>query len=75
MPLMGVDKKPLTKEESAKVPEAAIRKAAKKPMSELAKADYEKVAELKLWNVKSPTRVLVNGNEFVTSIRPINFNH
>ena len=31
VPLMGADKKPLTKEESAKVIEAAIRTAAKKP--------------------------------------------
>jgi len=36
-------KKALTKEESAKVIEAAIRKAAKKPTGELTKADYEKV--------------------------------
>ena len=40
--------KPLTKEESAKVIEAAIRKAAKKPTGELTKADLEKVRELYL---------------------------
>ncbi len=45
---MGADKKPLTKEESAKVIEAAIRKAAKKPTGELTKADLEKVTELYL---------------------------
>jgi Leucine-rich repeat (LRR) protein len=38
--------KPLTKEESAKNIEAAIRKAAKKPTGELTKADYEKVTWL-----------------------------
>ena len=48
LPLMGADKKPLTKEESAKVIEAAIRKAAKKPTGELTKADLEKVTELDL---------------------------
>ena len=48
MPLAGADKKPLTKEPSAKVIEAAIRKAAKKPTGELTKADLEKVTELDL---------------------------
>jgi len=43
-------KKPLTKAESAKVIEAAIRKAAKKPTGELTKADLEKVTELRLHN-------------------------
>ena len=43
VPLMAADKKPITKEESAKVIEAAIRKAAKKPTGELTKADYEKI--------------------------------
>jgi len=42
--------KSLTKEESAKVIEAAIRKAAKKPTGELTKADYEKVTKLLLFN-------------------------
>jgi internalin A len=46
LPLIGADKKPLTKEESAKVIEAAIRKAAKKPTGELTKADLEKVTYL-----------------------------
>ena len=40
---LAADKKPLTKEESAKVIEAAIRKAAKKPEGELTKSDLEKV--------------------------------
>ena len=39
---------PLTKEESAKLIETAIRKAAKKLTGELTKADYEKVTELNL---------------------------
>ena len=44
------DKKPLTKEESAKVIETAIRKAAKKPTGKLTKADLEKVTFLSLSN-------------------------
>jgi Leucine-rich repeat (LRR) protein len=39
---MAADKKPLTKEESAKVIEAAIRKS----LYKLTKADYEKVTRL-----------------------------
>ena len=42
----SVKSDPLTKEESAKIIEAAIRKAAKKPAGELTKADLEKVTEL-----------------------------
>jgi uncharacterized lipoprotein YehR (DUF1307 family) len=41
-------KKPLTKEESAKVIEAAIRDRIKKPTGELTKADLEKVTKLYL---------------------------
>jgi hypothetical protein len=37
------DKKPLTKKESAKVIEAAIRKSLKKSTGELTKADLERV--------------------------------
>ena len=48
--VLAADKKPLTKEESAKVIEAAIRKAAKKPTGELTKADYEKVTRMNLEN-------------------------
>ena len=44
--VLAADKKPLTKEESAKVIEAAIRKAAKKPTGELTEADLEKVTKL-----------------------------
>ena len=44
--VLAADKKPLTKEESAKVVEAAIRKAARKPTGELTEADLEKVTEL-----------------------------
>ncbi len=44
--VLAADKKPLTKEESAKVIEAAIRKAAKKPTGELTKAALEKVKEM-----------------------------
>jgi hypothetical protein len=44
--VMAADKKPLTKEESAKVIEAAIRKDIKKPTGELTKAALEKVKEM-----------------------------
>jgi len=50
VPLMAADKKPLTKEESAKVIETAIRKAAKKPTGELTKVDYEKVKSLSIYS-------------------------
>ena len=46
--VVAADKKPLTKEESAKVIEAAIREAAKKPTGELTKADLDKVTSLRL---------------------------
>ncbi|MDC0218934.1 protein phosphatase 1 regulatory subunit 42, partial [Verrucomicrobia bacterium] len=48
--VLAADKKPLTKEESAKVIEAAIRKAARKPTGELTKADLERVTFLGLSN-------------------------
>ena len=38
--VLAVDKKPLTKEESAKVIEAAIRRAVNKPTGELTKTDW-----------------------------------
>ena len=44
--VLAADKKPLTKEESAKIIAAAIRKAAKKPTGEPTKADLEKVKRL-----------------------------
>ena len=47
---VGADKKPLTKEESAKVIEAAIRKQLKKPTGELTRADLEKVTALYFYN-------------------------
>ncbi len=52
VPLMGADKKPLTKEESAKVIEAAIREQIRKPTGELTKADLEKVTQLDLRNIQ-----------------------
>jgi Leucine-rich repeat (LRR) protein len=70
---------PLNAGESAKVIEAAIRKAAKKPTGELTKADYEKVERLnlndnKLANVKGLEkltkleRLLLIGNQ-LTSVK------
>ncbi len=46
--VLAADKKPLTKEESAKVIEAAIRKELNKPTGELTKAALEKVTRLNL---------------------------
>ena len=46
--VLAADQKPLTKEESAKVIEAAIRKAANKPTGELTKEESAKVTELDL---------------------------
>ena len=66
LPLMAADKKPLTKEQSAKVIEAAIRKASKKPTGELTKADYEKVTYLNLF-IKVLTDV--KGLEKLTQLR------
>jgi len=48
--VLAADKKPLTKEESEKVIEAAIRKELKKHVGELTKADLEKVTSLNLRN-------------------------
>ena len=50
LPSVAAEKKPLTKEESAKVIEAAIRKKIKKPTGELTKSDLEKVKALLLGN-------------------------
>ena len=47
--VLAADKKPLTKEESAKVIEAAIRKELNKPKGELTKGDLEKVWRLVLF--------------------------
>ena len=49
LPLMGADK-PLTKEESTKVIEAEIRKAAKKPQGQLTEEDYKIIVGLKFFN-------------------------
>ena len=46
----SVSAAPLTKEESAKFIEVAIRKRIKKPVGELTKADLEKVTELGIYN-------------------------
>ncbi len=43
LPLIGADKKPLTKEESAKVIEAAIRYELNKPTGELTKAQIDQL--------------------------------
>ena len=50
VPLIAADKNPLTKEESAKIIEAAIRKAVNKPTGELAELDFNKVHVLSLFN-------------------------
>ena len=62
-------KKPLTKEESAKVIEAAIRKAAKKPTGELTQADLEKVTKLNLGGNKLTD---VKGLEKLTQLTHLN---
>jgi len=50
VPLMSADKKSLTKEESAKVIEAEIRGAAKKPQGQLTEVDYKKIVGLKFFD-------------------------
>ena len=64
-------KKPLTKEESAKVIEAAIRKSLKKPSGELTKADYEKVKALNLENNQLTS---VEGLEKLTQLTRLTLN-
>ena len=59
----------LTKEESAKVIEAAIRKAAKKPTGELTKADLEKVTRL---DFKIKVLTDVTGLEKLTQLTNLN---
>ena len=49
LPAVGADKKPLTKEESAKIIEAEIRYELNKPTGELTTADWEKVTKLGLY--------------------------
>ena len=60
---------PLTKEESAEIIEAAIRKAAKKPTGELTKADFEKVTMLYLEYKKLTS---VKGLEKLTKVERLN---
>ena len=71
VPLMAADKKPATKEESAKAIEAAIRKAAKKPTGELTKADLEKVTEL---NLRYKQITSVTGLEKLTQLDGLHLN-
>jgi len=67
--VLAADKKPLTKEESAKVIEAAIREAAKKPTGELTKADYKKVTRLSLLGNQLTS---VKGLEKLTQLKQLN---
>ena len=64
--MVGTDKKPLTKETSAKVIEAAIHKQLKKPTGELTKADLEKVTHL---NLSSNQLTDVKGLEKLTQLK------
>ena len=66
---LAADNKPLTKEESAEVIEAAIRKAVRKPTGELTKADYEKVTSLNLSNHRLTS---VKGLEKLTRLISLN---
>ena len=68
--VLAADKKPLTKEESAKVIEAAIRKQLKKPTGELTKADLEKVPSLLFYNNKLTE--VPKGLEKLTQLRVLN---
>ena len=67
--LVGADKKPLTKEESAKVIEAAIREQIRKPAGELTKADLEKVKRLSLLGNQL---TFVKGLEKLTKLKSLN---
>jgi len=69
--VLAADKKPLTKEESAKVIEADIRRVLKKPTGELTEADYEKVAGLYL-SFKGLTNV--KGLEKLTQLKTLYLN-
>ena len=60
----------LTKEQSAKVIEATIRKKINKPKGVLAKADFEKVA--KLLNLQDQQLTDVKGLEKLTKLRELN---
>ena len=65
--VLVADKKPLTKEESAKAIEAAIRKKLKKPEGELTKADFEKVLYIGLNN----TKITDEGLKEVVKVSPV----
>ena len=69
---VGADKKPLTKAESAKVIEAAIRKWLKKPTGELTKADWEKVTFFGVYNNHVTD---VTALEKLTQLTSLNLNH
>ena len=68
-PLLAADKKPLTKEQSAKVIETTIRKKINKPKGVLAKADFEKVA--KLLNLQDQQLTDVKGLEKLTQLKKL----
>ena len=72
MALVGCGKKPLTKEESGKVIEAAIRKAANKPTGELTKVDLVKLERLFL-HVKQLTSV--KGLEKLTQLTHLSLDY
>ena len=67
--MLAADKKPLTKEESAKVIEAAIREQIRKPAGELTKADLEKVKRLSLLGNQLTS---VKGLEKLTKLKSLN---
>ena len=70
--VLAADKKPLTKEESAKVIEAAIRGCCRgKATGELTKADYEKVTVLNLLNNQLTD---VKGLEKLTQLKGLDLN-
>ena len=70
--VLAADKKPLTKEESAKVIETAIREKLRKPTGELTQADLEKVTELEL-DGKQLTSV--KGLEKLTQLESLHLPH
>ena len=70
---MGADKKPLTKEESAKVIEAAIRKKIRKPRGELTKSDLEKVTTQ--LNLSDKQLTNVKGLENLTKLKELSLNN
>ena len=73
LPLVGADKKSLTKAESAKVIEKAIRKSINKPTGELTKANLERVKILYL-GYNQLTEV-PKGLEKLTQIKELNLKY